>query len=291
LKQKPKPQPKPSAMFADYDMLCSFNISSTSSSVNSYPSPRMARESMKKPDVEAAIIKVASATPKCKQSCGVDLVLVSVGSQECYNGGNVNCDICKKSLPPGSNVWHCPKERTSYGHKDGYDICEECGNEQLKWDELNGLSKIERDEQFPVRVTLQYYQATSNGVVDAEIMTIMASMLESSQKHADFVGSLVTTTDKNRPTEWVDEKEKDKSNDNFVSVKKLLQETFPDNFKDLLDVFVGEKFDDSVLNSIDSKEDLSEVLTKAGDRIKFFKAIQTWKQNNTSVDFMTDLLG
>jgi len=73
--------------------------------------------------------------------------------------------------------------------------------------------------------------------------------------------------------------------------KKLLQETFPDNFKDLLDVFVREKFDDSVLTSIDSKEDLSDVLTKAGDRIKFFKAVQTWKQNNTGVDFMTDLLG
>jgi len=182
----------------------------------------------KAPDVEAAIVKVVSAVPKCK--CGSDLVFVSVGSKECYKGNStVNCDKCSKSFTQGNMVWHCPKEK-NLGHKDGYDLCADCGNEQLKWDELNGMSKIERDERYPVRVTLQFYQATSNGVVNAEIMGSIANTLESSKKQADFVGSLVTETDKNRPTEWIEEK----SDDKFARVKKLLEETFGEEGKKII---------------------------------------------------------
>ncbi|ETO06447.1 hypothetical protein RFI_30946 [Reticulomyxa filosa] len=204
---------------------------------------------------------------------------VVVGGKQCmYNGAEVSCDLCLKKLTPGSTVWHCPKAKNSYVHQSGYDLCSSCADQQLKWDELNGLSKIERDEQFPIRVTLQFYQSTSNGVVDADIMSNIAAMLQSSQKQADFVGSLVTQTDKNRPTEWVEEK----SSDKYVVVKKLLRDTFSEEWKNYFTIFEKEKFDDSVLNAIEKKEDLTDVLTKAGDRIKFFKALQTWKQNNTN---------
>lgn len=68
--------------------------------------------------------------------------------------------------------------------------------------EINHLS-IERDPQFPVRVTVQLYQATSNGVVtDADVAQLRAQ-IDRIYAEASFVGSLVTQGYTGRPTEWV----------------------------------------------------------------------------------------
>merc|ERR1712083_95727 len=91
-----------------------------------------------------------------------------------------------------------------------------------KFDELRGLMdedqdyKLERDERYPVRVTLQYYKATDNGAVDKEIMDDIVKQLEASQKQADFMGSLVTEYDPNRPTEWVNKDKEDVKEDPIV---------------------------------------------------------------------------
>lgn len=61
--------------------------------------------------------------------------------------------------------------------------------------------KIERDPSFPVRVTLQYYKCTDNGVIDANVVQAIADQLKEAQKKADFVGSLVVNPISNRPTE------------------------------------------------------------------------------------------
>jgi hypothetical protein len=63
--------------------------------------------------------------------------------------------------------------------------------------------RLVRDARFPIRVTVQFYKATSNGVVsDADLDAITRS-IGSVYEHADFVGSLVVPRrDRNRPTEW-----------------------------------------------------------------------------------------
>jgi hypothetical protein len=61
---------------------------------------------------------------------------------------------------------------------------------------------IKRDENFPIRVTVQFYKATSDGVVsDADISQI-ATQINKVYKNADYVGSLVTSGDTGRPTEY-----------------------------------------------------------------------------------------
>jgi len=69
--------------------------------------------------------------------------------------------------------------------------------------ELAGLA-LERDPRFPVRVTVQFYQATSSADVGAAGMARLASLVEKVYAKGDFVGSLVVTGpgDPRRPTAW-----------------------------------------------------------------------------------------
>jgi hypothetical protein len=69
--------------------------------------------------------------------------------------------------------------------------------------ELDGLT-IERDPRFPVRVTVQFYQATSNGVVSSENVSAMAAQIGEVYRRGDYVGSLVVPdrADLQRPTNW-----------------------------------------------------------------------------------------
>jgi len=63
--------------------------------------------------------------------------------------------------------------------------------------------KLERDPRFPIRITVQFYKATSNGVVNASDLDNIADSIASVYEHADYVGSLVVPEgDTNRPTEW-----------------------------------------------------------------------------------------
>ncbi len=67
--------------------------------------------------------------------------------------------------------------------------------------EIDGLS-IERDPRFPIRVTVQFYKATSNGVVTEADMEAIASQIERVYDEADYVGSLVVDGASDRPTEY-----------------------------------------------------------------------------------------
>ncbi len=69
--------------------------------------------------------------------------------------------------------------------------------------ELDGLS-IQRDARFPIRVTLQFYQATSNGVISRDNVKAMAAQIKKVYAKGDYVGSLVVPTgiDRARPTSW-----------------------------------------------------------------------------------------
>jgi hypothetical protein len=77
------------------------------------------------------------------------------------------------------------------------------GPELGPYTELGGLS-IERDPRFPVRVTVQFYQATTNGVISAGDVKTLAAQIHKVYASADYVGSLVVPApaDRNRPTNW-----------------------------------------------------------------------------------------
>jgi hypothetical protein len=69
--------------------------------------------------------------------------------------------------------------------------------------ELDGLT-IERDARFPVRVTVQFYQATSNGVLAMADVKNLRAQIKKVYSMADYVGSLVvpSSADRARPTNW-----------------------------------------------------------------------------------------
>jgi hypothetical protein len=66
--------------------------------------------------------------------------------------------------------------------------------------EVGGL-EIERDERFPIRVTVQFYKATSNGEVGAADMQAIDGQIDRVYADADYVGSLVVDRPSGRPTE------------------------------------------------------------------------------------------
>jgi hypothetical protein len=61
---------------------------------------------------------------------------------------------------------------------------------------------IERDPRFPIRVTVQFYKATSNGVVSQADLSQIRSQIDRVYADADFVGSLVVDGDSRRPTNY-----------------------------------------------------------------------------------------
>ena len=66
--------------------------------------------------------------------------------------------------------------------------------------ELGGLA-IERDERFPIRVTVQLYKATSDGVVNPTDLSTIREQLDAVYEKGDAMGSLVTEGQTGRPTE------------------------------------------------------------------------------------------
>ena len=67
--------------------------------------------------------------------------------------------------------------------------------------EIDNLA-IERDERFPVRVTVQFYKATSNGAVGESDMQDIAAQIKRVYSQSDYVGSLVTEGETGRVTEY-----------------------------------------------------------------------------------------
>lgn len=69
---------------------------------------------------------------------------------------------------------------------------------------------IERDPRFPIRVTVQFYKATSNGVVSEKDLAGIASQINQVYADGDYVGSLVTGGQTQRPTEYSGDKSQPK---------------------------------------------------------------------------------
>jgi len=96
--------------------------------------------------------------------------------------------VCKDRMlrRGGSNV-----ENAVIGH----------GKVEGPFTEIDNL-EIERDPRFPVRVTVQFYKATSNGVVSADDLADIARQIKRVYSQAEYVGSLVTEGDTGRTTEY-----------------------------------------------------------------------------------------
>ncbi|KAH9118924.1 hypothetical protein LEN26_011880 [Aphanomyces euteiches] len=60
---------------------------------------------------------------------------------------------------------------------------------------LSKYADVERDPTFPIRVTLQFYQATSNGVITEANMNDLADQMEKVKTNATWCGSLVVPQD------------------------------------------------------------------------------------------------
>jgi hypothetical protein len=98
----------------------------------------------------------------------------------------------KKPAAAGADMERSDVEQAVLGH----------GPNVGPFNEGRGLA-LERDPKFPVRITVQFYKATSNGVAsDVDLDSIVRS-IGSVYEHAEFVGSLVLPEgDARRPTSW-----------------------------------------------------------------------------------------
>ena len=67
--------------------------------------------------------------------------------------------------------------------------------------EIDDLA-IERDPNFPIRVTVQFYKGTSNGVISEADIAEIRDQIERVYADADYVGSLVVDGPIGRPTEY-----------------------------------------------------------------------------------------
>lgn len=67
-----------------------------------------------------------------------------------------------------------------------------------EFDNLN----VEREPNFPVRVTVQFYKATSNGVVSEQDVKEIKQQIDRVYAMSDYVGSLVTDGETGRITEY-----------------------------------------------------------------------------------------
>jgi len=85
---------------------------------------------------------------------------------------------------------------------DVEDATIQIGHPEGEFYELKGMT-IERDPRFPIRVTLQYYKATSNGICSESDISSLSEQLKASRKYAEAIGSLVVTENSGRSTEWV----------------------------------------------------------------------------------------
>jgi len=115
-----------------------------------------------------------------------------VERQQSYNCG-VNsvqsCSECKSDKD--SNI-----EAAVIGH----------GKIEGPFTEIDNLS-IERDETFPIRVTVQYYKATDNVAISEKDIKEIRKQIDKTYANADYVGSLVVEGLTERPTEYTGSKE------------------------------------------------------------------------------------
>jgi hypothetical protein len=112
---------------------------------------------------------------------------------ESYFGFDELCyDVCASETVAGASLARSDVEAAVIGH----------GDLEGPFTEIDGL-RIERDIRFPIRVTVQFYKATSNGMASEEDIREIAEQIERVYDDAAYVGSLVVPEpDEYRSTDW-----------------------------------------------------------------------------------------
>jgi hypothetical protein len=116
-------------------------------------------------------------------------------------GGQVAYDMLESAPPLSPSSTTTAAKGSTRGVSDVDVAVLGHGETEGPYTELDGL-EVERDPRFPVRVTVQFYQATSNGVVSPADVARMAAQIEKVYAKGDYVGSLVVPApaDRRRPT-------------------------------------------------------------------------------------------
>ena len=123
----------------------------------------------------------------------VMLIQVPLKQREPFYSGAASEDMVMSEAAPAPTAQRAQSnvEAAVIGH----------GPVEGPFTEIDGLA-IERDPNFPIRVTVQFYKATSNGVVSAEDLAEIDAQIKRIYDDADYVGSLVTDGRTGRPTEY-----------------------------------------------------------------------------------------
>jgi len=101
------------------------------------------------------------------------------------------CEDCCECAAPCASGTVSDVEAAVIGH----------GKVEGPFTEIDNL-EIERDPDFPIRVTVQYYKATGNGVLSEKDMEEIRAQIDKTYSNADYVGSLVVEGLTGRPTEY-----------------------------------------------------------------------------------------
>lgn len=104
-------------------------------------------------------------------------------------------DVCYESCAPcasGAMGRSSDVEAAVVGH----------GDLEGPFTEIDGL-RIQRDTDYPIRVTVQFYKATSNGVVTESDIRDVRDQIARVYEDASYIGSLVLPEQGSyRPTDW-----------------------------------------------------------------------------------------
>ena len=150
-------------------------------------------------DFQAANSDAIGSTPGVSAEAageeGLNMVLliqVPLKQKNPMNFGMVEQDgMMAESAAPAGEVRRTDVEAAVIGH----------GEVEGPFTEIDGL-EIERDDRFPIRVTVQFYKATSNGAVSEKDIKEINDQIARVYQEADYVGSLVVDGDVGRPTEY-----------------------------------------------------------------------------------------
>ena len=142
----------------------------------------------------------SGGSPGAGRSAGMNMVLLiqvplrhkspppAPFADELFLGGGT---LAAPSIVPPSPARASDVEAAVIGH----------GDLEGPFTEIDGLP-IERDPRYPVRVTVQFYKATSNGVVDAGDLSEIKREISRVYREGEVVGSLVTGGQTGRVTEY-----------------------------------------------------------------------------------------
>ena len=114
-----------------------------------------------------------------------------------FGGGGLMSESAPSALGMADSM---PSRRGRSGSSNVESAVIGHGEAEGPFAEING-NAIERDPNFPIRVTVQFYKATSNGVVDASDVAQVRRQIDRVYAEADWVGSLVSAGFTGRPTE------------------------------------------------------------------------------------------